>query len=64
MDKALNLTPYTPQTTTFTDVNAGEWFDQAVETAVYDGIAKGYGDGDTFHPNAPISRQEIVCVLV
>ena len=27
------------------------------------GIAKGYGDG-TFHPDAPISRQEIACVLV
>ena len=38
-------------------------FDQAVETAVYAGIAKGYGDG-TFHPNAPISRQEIACVLI
>ncbi len=63
MDKVLNLTPYTPQTPTFTDVNPGDWFYQAVETAVYAGIAKGYGDG-TFRPNAPISRQEIACVLV
>jgi hypothetical protein len=63
MDKVLNLTPSTEQTSTFTDVNATDWFNQAVETAVYAGIAKGYGDG-TFHPNAPISRQEIACVLV
>ena len=63
MDKVLNLTPYTPQTSQFTDVSTGDWFYQAVETAVYAGIAKGYGDG-TFHPNAPVSRQEIACVLV
>ena len=62
MDKVLNLTTSTQQTPTFTDVNTGDWFYQAVETAVYAGIAKGYGDG-TFHPNAPISRQEIACVL-
>jgi hypothetical protein len=63
MDKVLNLTSYTPQTPTFTDVNTGDWFAHAVETAAHAGIAKGYGDG-TFHPNAPISRQEIACVLV
>jgi hypothetical protein len=63
MDKVLNLTTSTQQTPTFIDVNTGDWFDQAVESAVYAGIAKGYGDG-TFHPNAPISRQEIACVLV
>jgi hypothetical protein len=63
MDKALNLTTYAQQTPTFTDVNTTDWFDQVVETAVYAGIAKGYGDG-AFHPNAPISRQEIACVLV
>ena len=63
MDKVLKLTPYTPQTPQFSDVNPGDWFYQAVETAVSAGIAKGYGDG-IFHPNAPISRQEIACVLV
>ncbi len=62
MDKVLNLTTYTPQTPSFTDINPGDWFDQAVETAVYRGIAKGYGDG-TFRPNAPISRQEVCAVL-
>jgi uncharacterized repeat protein (TIGR02543 family) len=63
MDKVLKLTPYTAQTPRFSDVNTGDWFYQAVKTAVYAGIFKGYGDG-TFHPDAPISRQEIACVLV
>ena len=63
MDKVLNVTTFTQQTPTFTDVNTGDWFYQAVEEAVYAGIAKGYNDG-TFRPNAPISRQEIACVLV
>jgi deferrochelatase/peroxidase EfeB len=52
-----------PQSPTFTDVSPSDWFYQAVETAVQAGIAKGYGDG-TFRPGAPISRQEIACVLV
>ena len=63
MDSVLNLTPYTPQTSTFNDINTGDWFDHAVETAVHAGIANGYGDG-TFQPNAPISRQEMACILV
>ena len=63
MDKALNLTTYTQQTPTLTDVSSGDWFYGSVESAVYAGIVKGYGDG-TFQPNAPISRQEIACVLV
>ena len=63
MDKVLNITSYSPQTPTFTDVQQGDWFYNAVEEAVYAGIAKGYGDG-TFRPNNPISRQEIACVLI
>ena len=63
MDRVLNLTTYSPQMPTLTDVNTGDWFYQSVQAAVYAGIAKGYGDG-TFNPNAPISRQEIACVLV
>jgi hypothetical protein len=47
----------------FSDVSSGDWFYGSVESAVYAGIVKGYGDG-TFQPNAPISRQEIACVLV
>jgi hypothetical protein len=63
MDKVLNLTTSTLQAQAFTDVNQADWFTQAVDTAVYAGIVKGYGDG-TFHPNTPISRQEMACVLV
>jgi hypothetical protein len=63
MDKVLNLAPYTPQSPTFTDVKPDDWFYQAVETANHAGIEIGYHDG-AFHPNAPISRQEIACVLV
>jgi hypothetical protein len=63
MDKMLKLTPYTPKGQVFNDVNPDDWFYQAVETANHAGIEIGYHDG-TFHPNAPISRQEIACVLV
>jgi hypothetical protein len=63
MVKVLKLTPRSTQTPMFSDINTGDWFYQAVETSVYSGIFKGYDD-DTFHPNAPISRQEIACVLV
>ncbi len=62
MDKVLNLTSYTSQTPTFTDVNPGDWFYQAVETAVQAGIAKGEG-GSVFDPNRLISRQEVCVVL-
>jgi hypothetical protein len=63
MDKVLDLAPYTTQGPTFNDVNPDDWFYQAVETANHAGIEIGYHNG-TFHPNAPISRQEIACVLV
>jgi len=63
MDKVLNLTTFTQQTPTFSDVNTSDWYYQAVETAVYAGIANGYGDS-TFQPNAPISRQQAAAILV
>jgi hypothetical protein len=47
----------------FTDVNTGDWCYQAVETAVYAGIAKGYGNG-TFRPDSPVTRQELVAVIM
>jgi fibronectin type 3 domain-containing protein len=62
IDKALNLTPYA-QSSMFTDVNTGDWCYQAVETAVYAGIAKGYGNG-TFRPDSPVTRQELVAVIM
>jgi hypothetical protein len=63
MDNVLKLTNHPARTPVFSDASTDAWFYQAVETAVYAGIFKGYGDG-TFHPDAPISRQEIGCVLI
>ena len=63
MDKVLNLTPLYAADAYVHRRQYRRLVLQAVETAVYAGIAKGYGDG-TFHPNAPISRQEIACVLI
>jgi streptogramin lyase len=63
MDKVLNLTTVTQETPQFNDVQTGDWYYQPVEEAVYAGIAKGYNEG-YFKPNAPISRQEMACVLV
>jgi len=63
LDRALNLTAYTPATPDFQDVSPGDWFYGSVEADVYAGIVKGYGNGD-FAPNAPITRQEIATVLI
>lgn len=46
----------------FTDVKAGQWYVPAVGWAKATGLMKGYKDG-TFHPNAPISREEMCVVL-
>jgi YVTN family beta-propeller protein len=62
MDKVLKLTPYTTQTPMFSDVKPDDWFYRGVETAVYAGIAKGYGN--TFKPDDPITREEISAILV
>ena len=41
----------------FSDVNAGDWFNHAVSTMAAMGVINGYPDG-TFRPNAPITRAE------
>jgi hypothetical protein len=63
MDNVLKLTPNAMQITTFSDVNASDWYYQSVQAAVYAGIVRGNGDG-SFQPNAPISRQEAAAILV
>jgi hypothetical protein len=60
--KALNLKPNASQTPTFTDVNPSDWFYQTVETAVYSGLVKGYGN--SFNPNQLVTRQEMSIILV
>ena len=44
-------------TNSFSDVSAGDWYNNAVSTCANAGVLKGYEDG-TFRPNAPITRAE------
>ena len=46
----------------FSDVEAGAWYAEAVAWAAANGIVTGDGDG-RFRPNAPISRQELATLL-
>lgn len=48
---------YKAETNSFSDVNRGDWFNNAVSTLCNAGILNGYPDG-TFKPNAPITRAE------
>jgi|GEM_PF-5074603 len=63
LDRALQLPAYKPAAPDFSDVSSDSWYYGSVESAVYAGIVKGYGNGD-FAPNALISRQEITTILV
>ena len=45
------------QTNSYSDVNAGDWFNNAISTLANAGVLSGYPDG-TFRPNAPITRAE------
>lgn len=45
----------------FTDVKAGDWFADYVQTAFDNGLFTGYTDG-SFRPNQPITRQEMAAV--
>jgi len=49
--------------TKFSDVKVGDWFNGYVAAATAKGFLKGYPDG-TFKPNAEISYQEVLTVLV
>ena len=46
----------------FSDVNAGDWYCEAVASVAAAGIVKGYED-NTFRPNNTISRQEMACII-
>ena len=48
-------------TNSFSDVNAGDWYNNAVSTCANAGVLKGYEDG-TFRPNAPITRAEFAAM--
>ena len=60
--RALDLSVVTPEAPTFTDVAAGDWCYGPVEAAVQANLVKGYSNSE-FHPDAPITRQEIAAIL-
>ena len=49
-------------TNTYSDVNRGDWFNNAVSTLSNAGIISGY-PGGTFRPNAPITRAEMSKII-
>ena len=46
----------------YSDVSAGQWYNNAVSTMTRAGIVNGYPDG-TFRPNAPITRAEMTKII-
>lgn len=56
----VDLTSYTGAS--FTDVPVGKWFSPAAAWAKETKLMAGYKDG-SFHPNSPITRQEMCVVL-
>ena len=46
----------------FSDVEAGTWYTDAVNWAAEKGIVKGYGDG-TFGPEDDITREQMAVIL-
>ncbi len=50
---------------TFSDVKSGEWYEKAIQWASSNDIILGDGeaDGNTFRPNAAVSREEMVTML-
>ena len=54
---------YWSSTNSYTDVKAGDWFNNAVSTLSRMGILGGYADG-TFRPNASITRAEFAKIAV
>ena len=46
----------------YSDVAAGQWYNNAVSTMTRAGIVNGYPDG-TFRPNAPITRAEFAAMI-
>lgn len=53
---------YWSTTNDYTDVNSGDWYNNAISTLSNAGIISGYPDG-TFRPNAPITRAEMAKII-
>ncbi|QWU16632.1 2',3'-cyclic-nucleotide 2'-phosphodiesterase/5'-or 3'-nucleotidase, 5'-nucleotidase family [Paenibacillus sophorae] len=49
-------------TADFTDVSPSKWYAGAIRTASAAGLISGYPNG-SFHPDSPITRQEIAAIL-
>jgi hypothetical protein len=49
-------------THTFSDVDLGTWYNDAVAWAVANGIVQGYGD-NLFGPDDSITREQMACIL-
>ena len=47
----------------FTDVKSGTWYSEAVQWAVKNSIASGYGNGK-FGPNDTLNRQQLATMLI
>ncbi|MGN1116682.1 MAG: S-layer homology domain-containing protein [Candidatus Ornithomonoglobus sp.] len=60
---AYNLPIYKHETTSFTDIEEGTWYEPYVETAVRMGIVKGISDTE-FGIGQPISRQDIAVMCM
>ncbi len=52
---------YASSENVYTDVNAGDWYNNAISTVSNAGIVNGYEDG-TFKPDAPIKRSEFATI--
>lgn len=53
---------YFARTNDYSDVNRGDWFNNAISTLSNAGIVTGYNDG-TFRPNQPITRGEMAKII-
>lgn len=58
----LKTTEVPERTISFSDVNEGDWYYDAVMTLADYGIVNGYSDG-TFMPNKEITREEIAYII-
>lgn len=61
--KTLNVTDYVGYDNAFTDIAAGDWHANIVQTAVNMNIVSGMGDG-TFAPNSPVTYAQAVKMVV
>ncbi|OCT15515.1 hypothetical protein A8709_15685 [Paenibacillus pectinilyticus] len=60
--RELGLTAKTSDSSGFNDVNQNDWYAEAVQVAVQNGLVTGIGNG-AFGPNQPITRQQAAVLL-